>query len=153
MSYTARIWQRVEFLNANGVPIAPPIGMRLDEAPRVLALAGEESFVANAVVADDYGKVTLWNDGDGGLADFDLLVFYSDKAVLLELVIDRAGTPTYSTIGVSAKYPLILTSDDCVNAVLTDGSATSMDQIDSIRVKNNVANGVGDANVQLILAT
>jgi len=153
MSYLARIWSRVEIVDGDGVAIVQPTGQRLGELPRAITLAGEETYANRLVVADNYTRVVVWQDGDGGVADFDLLIVLSDVNVLLELTIDRAGTPLYAVVEVKANIPYLLSSDDMVAAVLTNGSATTMDQIDQIAIKNNVADDAGDANVTIILAT
>ena len=153
MSYFARIWTRVEIVDGDGRLVAPPVGNRLTDAARTVALAGKELTTFRVSVADDYAKVTLWQNGDGGLDDFDLLVVESDADVVLELVHDRAGTPKYTTFTVTADIPFVLTSDDVAAALLASGSATSMDQVDEISVKRNAADAAGNANVQLHLAT
>ena len=125
-------------------------GNRDSEAPQDIILTGEK-FETTTIVADDFTRIVLWQDGDAGVAAFDLALFETTADILIELAIDRAGTPTYGVLTVEANRPLCLTSDEMVNAVLTDGSATTMDLIDQIAVKRNVADGVGDATVHMVL--
>lgn len=107
--------------------------------------------ITNAADPDDFNRHVLWENGDGGIDDFDVLALYSDAAVLLELTIDRAGTPKYATLGIAAGVPLILSTDDLLSAITVDGTATTVDQIDRIAVQNNVA--LATANVRLLLLT
>ena len=146
---SARIWgPYLEVINNTG--LVTPYGNKTTDAPRTVSLTGEQ-FYTSSVIADNYTRVVLWQDGDAGVAAFDIMLFESNLAVLVEFAIDRAGTPTYGVIEVTANNPIILTSDDMVNAVLADGSATTMDQIDQIACKNNVADDAGDATVHLTL--
>lgn len=126
------------------------IGSR--ETAEEIDIAGSKYEVITTV-ADNYGRELLWQNGDGNVDDFDVLVVESTEDVLLELTIDRAGTPAYATLGVLADVPMILTSDDLIDAITTNESETTVDQIDQIAVQNNQADGEGDATVRLTLLT
>ncbi len=130
-------------------------------APLEYTAATEEVFEVRTVVADNYVRQVLWQDGDGGVDDFDVAIIETDADILIELAADRAGTPKYQIIELKVDATigsgrLFLVSDDTnttANTVLASGSATTVDQIDQIAVKNNVADDAGDANVRLILLT
>jgi hypothetical protein len=104
---------------------------------------------------DNFNLVTLWNDGDNGLADFDFLWFKADADCLLSLIHDRGGTPKYNTIKVLANQEIKRTSDDALNSALTDGSAETLDQIDQIKVKNESTGASANTvvNCRLVLMT
>lgn len=110
--------------------------------------------ITNTAV-DNYNRQVLWQDGQGGISDFDVLVFESDTDCLLELTIDRAGTPAYCLVQIEADIPFLLSSDDMLAAIATDGSAESMDQIDQIAVKNDSDGTAADVSivVHLLLIT
>ena len=127
-----------------------PMGAKDGALPKIITTGGE-SFMANPLVADDYTRVVLWQDGDSGVTAFDFLMIETDLAVLIEYTIDRAGTPAYGAFELPAGHVEVRSSDDMVAAVLTNGSETTMDQIDQIAVKNNTADGTGDATVTLRL--
>lgn len=115
--------------------------------------AADEVYEVRTVVADNYVDVVLWDSGDGGVDDFDFLWFESDVDVLLELIVDRAGSPSSSVIEVKAGVPFFMSSDDGENTTISGGSETTVDQIDRITCQRNVADGAGDATVRLVLMT
>lgn len=123
--------------------------------PSEITIAGNKfeviKTITNAASPDAYNRQVLWESGDGGISDFDVLAFYSDAAVLLELTIDRAVTPEYATLNIAAGVPLILSTDDLLAAITVDNTVTTMDQIDQIAVQNNAV--TGSANVRLLLLT
>jgi len=133
------------------------IGSRV--APVSTTLTGEVQEVKRVITnssGDNYNLVTMWLDTVGPLADFDICAIYSDAAILVEFAIDLAGTPLYATHGLAAGELLILTTDDGLfGTALADGSATTTDTIERIRVKNN-ADGSSTsvtANVRMVLYT
>ena len=149
MAYTVEVNTSFRVVDSNGLEVTSPIG----GITRRISCAGEEIFRATATVIDSYGKVTLWNDGDGGVGDFDAMVFISDQDVLLETVEDRAVTPLYSTYNILANIPFVLSSDDTMNVATADTSQSTTDTIDQISVQRNAANGTDDATVTLVLVT
>lgn len=149
MAGTARLWGPWTEVTSNNGRVRG-YGSKMTDAPKSISLS-QEAYHTTATVADNYTKVTLWQNGDGGLDTFDVLLFESDADVLLELVEDRTGSPLYSTINVTANNPVRLTADDIVNVASSSGGATTTDVIDEISVQRNVADGVGDANVELVL--
>lgn len=146
MSATVKIINHLEVTLGDDLK---EVGSR--EVAQEITIAGE-CYEVQVVVADDYGRQVIWQNGDAGIDDFDVLTVESDVDVLLELTIDRAGTPSYTVLEVYAGVPFILASDDMLNAVL-DGTVATMDQIDQIAVQNNVADAAGDATVKLMLLT
>lgn len=137
--------------NSAGIVLASS-DRRITDAPASTTISGGEKYEVRTVIADDYTRLILWQNGDGGLDTFAFLLLETDVDVLVELAIDRAGTPTYSVQTVTSATPLILGSDDQLNAVLTNGSGSSMDQIDQIAAKRNVADAGTNANVHLLIA-
>lgn len=104
---------------------------------------------------DNYNLVTVWQNGDAGVDDFDFLFVETDADVLVEFTIDRGGTPEYATIKVPANHTLLMAADDMLIGALTDGSVETMDQIDQIRVKNDADGTSADvtATVRVVLLT
>ena len=152
MAYTVKIWSRIEVVGPDG-NVIEAIGLRPTDPPVKVNAAGQERFVVEATVADNYTVVNLWTAGDGGVADFDVLVLVSDKDILLELVEDYATTPLYSTVTVTANVPFVLAADDVVNVATATTVSTTSDVIDQINVQRNVADAAGDAQVKLYLFT
>ena len=158
MSATVRILQHVE-VNIGGEWCE--IGSR--KTPEEITITGEKFEtlvqVTNAVADDagDYARQLLWQNGDGGIDDFDVLVMESDEDIILELTSDKdtddAG-PEYASIKCEGGVPLILTSDDMVGIITTDSTVTSFTdaQIDQIAVQNPSAT-VNTATVRLVLLT
>ena len=120
--------------------------------PQEVTIAGSK-YGLITTVADNYGRELLWQNGDGNIDDFDILAITSTEDVLLELTIDRAGTPSYATIGITANVPFIMSKDDLIDAITVNETETTVDQIDQIAVQNNQADEAGDATVRLILLT
>jgi hypothetical protein len=104
---------------------------------------------------DNFTLVTLWNDGDGGLADFDFLWFTADAECLLLLIHDRANTPKYTTVKIAANIPYILSSDAAYNLIPQDGTLITLDKIDQIKCKNETTSASADTtvNCRLVLVT
>ena len=112
-------------------------------------------FEAVCVVADNYTREVIWEAGDAGIDDFDLVVITSDADVLLELTMDKDGSgtgPAIATLGLLADVPFILTSDDMLNAEAS-GTPTATELIDRIAIQNNVINAAGDAVVRVLIVT
>lgn len=151
MAFTGEIYKHIVILDSNNKPVTRIIG----GVTRRITIAGNDKFEVTKTVADNYDKLTIWNDGDGGLSDFDYLVCENmgAYAILLELVVDRAGTPKYASFPVAAYHVFDLTDDDMQTVVLTDGTITTMDQVDQINVKRNAADAVGDGEFYLGLFT
>ena len=149
---TVKSWQRAEFKDQFGRGTEK--GKRLADVPETISATLGEVFRADAIVADDYTRVVLWQDGDSGVAAFKWLWFESDADVLLELTMDRAGAgtgPTYAVVKVAADFPFQLAADELLCTITTSGAATTTEALDQIAVQNNVANAAGDANVSLVL--
>ncbi len=113
--------------------------------------------VANAVAdaSGDYQRQLLWENGDGGIADFDVLCFEADADCLLELTGDADGAgsgPDYATLKVEADVPLILTSDELLGEITVDDTVTTMLTIDQIAIQNPSAT-VNTMTYRLILLT
>lgn len=102
-------------------------------------------------VEDDYNVEVLWADTDAGMPSWEVMIILSDADVLVELARDLAGTPSYSVFGVRANVPFILCADDVLNTELTDGSVTTMDTIERVRVQRNTGADTGDAKVRALL--
>lgn len=142
------------FVEVTGVGETVVVGS--DVTSQDVTLTGE-MYQARAVVADDYGTVTLWQTGDGGVDTFDLLILETDADVFVELRNDQS-TDEFLLLFVPANHPLVLVSDD-VGAVQTTGridgadlvDGTDYGQVDQIVVQRDVADDVGDANVRLLL--
>ncbi len=104
-----------------------------------------EVFTTSAVVADGGSQVNLWNTTEGGLATFEHMVIVSDKEITIEL---SDGSESFT---VSLKAGMFFS---CGGQLFVDMAASSVDtmgDIDQIQVKRNVADGVGDAFVQMLL--
>jgi hypothetical protein len=135
------------------------IGSRI--AAQTVTVTGEKFEIVTQITntdddsgagGTDFQRQVIWQDGDGGLDDFDVLVMTSDADVLLELTIDRAGTPVYAVLGILADVPFYLTTDDFISAITVDGTETTVDQIDQIAVQNNSATA-NTATVRVLLIT
>lgn len=92
--------------------------------------------------ADNFNLVTMWQDGDGGLSDFDFLYIENFNAtagqdLTVGLTRDRAGTPAHANLIVPAGRKLILPAGNLTTADLTDGSVETADLVDQIRFKND----------------
>lgn len=104
-----------------------------------------ETYMVSAIVADAGAQVSLWNTTEGGLVNFEHMVIVSDKDITIELS-DAAESFT-----VSLKAGMYFS---CGGQMFTDQAASAVDtmgDIDQIQVKRNVADGVGDAFVQMLL--
>lgn len=154
MSKTVTILQHVEVL-IDGNDLKEVGSRSTSQSITIDGVVFETRFQLTNESGDDFNRQVVWQDGDSGVSDFDVLVVESDADVLLELTIDREGTPEYATLKVYGDVPFILASDDMVAAITVDGSSTTMDQIDQIAVKNN-ATGAATSNtatVRVVLLT
>lgn len=140
MSETVKIYQGVEaYIDGN------PTFLGSRTTPVEVTIDGQRYEVVKNVVnqsGDNYNSQTLWETGDGGIADFDVLWFLSDQNVLLQIRTD-AATDQYVVIEVKADVPIILRSteisvnDNATAPIGADGAATTLSSADQIVVKNN----------------
>lgn len=104
-----------------------------------------EVFECSAVIADAGTQVSLWQTTDGGLATFEHMFIIADKDITIEFS-DSAESYT-----ISLKANMMYSGG---GQMFTDQAAAAVDtmgDIDEIMVKRNVADGVGDAFVQMLL--
>ena len=103
-----------------------------------------EVFQASAVVADAGAQVFLWNTGEGGLTTYEHCTIKSDKDITIELT-GSTGSFTFSLkAGMTASFGGETFGPQA-------GTVDVMVAVTNISVKRNVADGVGDAFVQLFL--
>lgn len=145
MSVNAKIFSMLEVRIGGELVV---IGSR--ETPLEVLVDGDK-YDIDTTIAGNYIRQVIWEDGDGGLADFDLLVIEADKDCYLELTIDRAGTPKYATHKILANIPQILTTDDLLAAITVTTVQTTEDQIDQIAVQSDEA--TDSTSVRVILIT
>ena len=153
MSVTVKIFNAVEATIGGELK---SIGSRAN--PQEVTIDGEAYDVSVAITnssGTNYVRQVIWQSGIGGLDDFDVMVVETDADISVELTIDRAGSPTYSLLGVEAGNLMVFTTDDILATIAADGSADSMDQIDQVAIKNNVNGSSADvtANVRVLLMT
>ncbi len=104
-----------------------------------------ETYMVSAVVTDGGTQVSFWNTDEGGLTTFEHMIVTSDKDITIEL---SDGSESFT---VSLKAGMTFS---CGGQMFTDQNAFAVDtmgNIDQIQIKRNVANGVGDAFVQMLL--
>lgn len=105
-----------------------------------------EYFEAAAIVADNYTEVSLWDTTEGGLATFEYGLLYADKDVTVQL--------SDGTVDNVFSLPAGMVLAFGGTTISTFGGSTvadTMGNIDNITVKRNVADGVGDAFVNLMI--
>lgn len=119
-------------------------------APLQVSVDGDK-YDIDTTIAGNYIRQVIWQDGDGGLADFDILAIEADKDCYLELTIDRAGTPAYATFKILADVPQIFTTDDLLAAITVTTTQTTPDQIDQVAVQSDEA--ADDTSVRVLLIT
>lgn len=109
------------------------------------------------LVADNYQEETLWQTGQGGITTFLLAFIRSDKDILIEVRNDD-GTPEFALLEAKADIIAVfggVCSGGTATSFQGDGTINTQDthqaDIDRIQVKRNVADGVGDAIVKLML--
>jgi len=122
-----------------------------------LTLTNGRKYEAIVQIADDYTADTIWETGDGGMATFEVLLLYSDNAIVLELRSDVAGDE-FVLLKLQGGVWHMLTTDDIggyPTATRLDGAVlvedTDFAQVDQINVQRDVADAIGDAEVHLIL--
>jgi len=84
--------------------------------------------------------VILWDtSASGNLADFDVLILYTDVEVEIEYTINEGdGNEELGSFRLAANVPFILGADDAYyNHSASDAFAGSLDVIDKIRVKES----------------
>lgn len=130
-----------------------------ERTPETVVAASDQAYevaitITNSL-ADDFNVRTIWQNGDGGIDDFDFCWIQADKNILVQFTMDRAGTPKYAVFKVLADIPLVLSADDLLASALTDGTVETLDQIDEIKVKNDATGAVADvaAKVRVVLLT
>lgn len=106
-------------------------------------------FEVCKLVEDAYNAEVLWEDGDGGLDDYDYLWIESDQDVLLEL--QNTAGPVRETIKIKANMPWLTTSNEVMNSAIVDETLSTLSTVDKITAQRNVPDGAGDATVRLIL--
>lgn len=97
------------------------------------------------VIPDDYQEETLWATGDQ-LVSFEYGVLETDKDVTIKLS-DGAVDAIFTVL--AGSYALF--GGSTITDLGGDGSADTMGLIDTVVVKRNAADGVGDAFVTLTL--
>jgi hypothetical protein len=105
-----------------------------------------EFYEAAAIVADGYTEVALWDTTEGGLATFNYALIYSDKDITVQ-VSDGSVDNVFSV-------PAGLVMAFGGKTITTFGGSASEDtmtDLDNITAKRNVADGSGDAFVNLML--
>ena len=99
----------------------------------------------SAVVADAGTQVLFWLANEGAMATFEHMVIVSDKDITIEL------SDSSESFTVSLKAGMFFS---CGGQMFVDMAASAVDtmgNIDQIMIKRNVADGVGDAFVQMML--
>lgn len=109
------------------------------------------------LVADNFQEETLWQTGQGGVADFLFALIRTDKDILIQTR-NNLGTPEFTMFEVKANIIGVIggrSAGGTATSFKGDGVADVLDtdfaDIDQLIAKRNVADGVGDANVKLML--
>ncbi len=121
-----------------------PVGGSLTEFVLKSGLAAKfdiETVILNTS-ADNFNLVTMWQDGDSGVGDFEFLFIENlnttaGEDLTVGFTRDRAGTPSHANLIVPAGNILMLPAGNLTTADLTDGSVETADLIDQIRFKND----------------
>lgn len=151
---TLTIRREVKLVDDAGNDIVT-LGDRFEPLEEITTVSGEY-YLHKAVIADNYGRETLWQSSVGGISDFRLLYIEADAQVHVELRTDNA-TPEYALFKCGPGTPLMFTANDLgADAVESlDGAAlvegTDFDQINRIVVQRDEAESEGDANVTILL--
>ena len=110
-------------------------------------------YDVSEVVPDEYGVVTLWEQGDGGITNFDFGYIETDQDCLVELHDASSGISVVRPL--KAGVPWYIHNEKvkaAANDILTDQTqTTSFDKVDRIKVQRNVADNEGDARVRFVL--
>lgn len=148
MSVSVKIFQHIEATIGGELK---EIGSRT--TPTEITVAGELwetiKLITNAATPNDFQRQLMWEAGDGGIGDFDILACLSDTDVLLELQDDNGD---YSTYQLEADVMFVLGSNSKLGAVTVDGTETTLNTIDQIAVQNN-NDDTSTATVRLMLFT
>lgn len=124
--------------------------------PKTLTVTGTV-FEAEFTVADNFGEVVAWTTGNGGITTADVIRIETDATVWVEFRNTLSGGAEFIRLEVTPEQSLILGSDNIGGGTssLFDGAVlvddTDFAQIDRIEFHRDVADGVGDATVQLTL--
>ena len=105
-----------------------------------------EFFQAGAVVADAATEVVMWNTTEGGLATYEHGIIETDKDITIQLSDGAVDTLFSLKAGMKASF-----GGQILGTMGGSSTTDTMGNVDSIIVKRNVANGVGDAFVTLTL--
>lgn len=111
---------------------------------------GDRKYDLRATVADDNTIETLWTSN---VHNFEFLMIvvdpdndYEDGDAAAELTIELAGSSYTQSVRVRREVPFMLGANDLGDDI------DSLDQvIQTIKAKNENADGVGDVDVRLIL--
>ena len=117
---------------------------------------GTEFSVTDVIVADNFGTVTLWTAGNGGITTFELGWIISSHDGFMELRNDDSGTPEFMLVFVKANVPTPVppffgssTSARIDGADLINN--TDYADTDRIQFQREAADGVGDASIDIYL--
>lgn len=105
---------------------------------------GEAQMFA-ATIADAAVQVIMWIANDGGMATFEHMWITSDKDITIEI---SDSSESYT---VSLKAGMMYSGGGQMFVDQAASAVDTMGNIDKITVKRNVADGVGDAFVQMLL--
>lgn len=146
MSLTAKL---IQVLKINGLIVEGS----LSTEQSLSLVSGQLCMVLDKTVADNAGTATLWATGDGGLASFSHGFVFSDQDLLLEV---STGEPDYCLLEVKANvltavpaFILGSTSSVIGGSLLVAG--TDYHAVEAVKAQRNVADGAGDATVDLFL--
>ena len=147
----------IEITNQLDVQGDPSIHVGDKNTPvEVLVTNGEVLHIDKVVVEDDYGRVTLWATGNGGVSDFTWGLIVSDSDLLIE-VKNNFGTPQYSLRNIVANIPYYFGyyasggTTERLSGTAVVVSGTGFGPVTQIKVCNNVAESVGDATLSFFL--
>lgn len=104
-----------------------------------------EVQVFSATIADAGTQVIMWIANDGAMATFEQMFLISDKDLTIELS-DAAESFT-----LDIKANMMFSIGGTMFADQAASAVDTMGNIDKITVKRNVADGVGDAFIQMLL--
>jgi hypothetical protein len=104
-----------------------------------------ETQMFSATVADGGTQQLMWLTTEGGMATFEHVVIVADKDITIEF---SDGAESYT---VSLKAGMFYSGGGQMFVDQAASSVDTMGDIDQIMVKRNVADGVGDAFVQMLL--
>jgi len=99
----------------------------------------------SAVVADAGTQVLFWLANEGAMATFEHCVIVADKDITIEF---SDSSESYT---ISLKAGMFYSGGGQMFVDMAASSVDTMGDIDQIMIKRNVADGVGDAFVQMML--